>query len=107
MLMINGIKIAESNKEAIASPFKSGGTATIFAKRTKRKVMLHLANGEPFGVVTNGVIGSVHRLENGKLWYSYGWPDRLGQEPDYAAALDMARALEIGRDSKGPIYKAS
>jgi hypothetical protein len=106
MLMINGIKIAESNKEAIASLFKTGGTATIFAKRAKRKIMLYLANGEPFAVVTNGVIGSVHRLESGKLWHSYRWPDRLGQEPDYAASLAMAKALEVGRDSKGPIYKA-
>jgi len=106
MITINGVKLAESNKEAIASLFIAGGTASLFAKRQKRRIVLSYPNGEPFGVVSNGVIGTATRLDNGKVWYSYGWPKELGIEPEYGAVRDMARQLAVSHDATGPIYKA-
>ena len=106
MIVINGIKIAENNKEAINSLFQPGGTATLFAKRQKRHIILSHANGDPFGVVVNNVIGTATKMEDSKVWYSYGWPKELGNEPSYSDSLAMAKALQCGYDKSGPIYKA-
>lgn len=104
MIEINGVKFAESARESIDSLFNPGGTATLRAKRHKRRILLFWPNGEPLGIVQNGLIGTATRQPDGSIWYSYGTPAPLG-ELSFGQMMAAIDSLAVGRDARGRIFK--
>ncbi len=104
MIKLNGLKFAETESEFTESLF-SDQTCVGFAKRSKRKVLLSDHQNKLIGVVnTHGVIGSARKLDNGKVWYSYGTPKLLGDLP-FKNERSEARSVSVGQDQKGLIFK--
>lgn len=105
MITINAYKFAENEKEATDSLFHENGTASGYAKRYKRKIMFYDIQKNPVGVLnTQGVIGSARKLDNGKIWYSYGDPFftvGLTYEQKHAIKYD----LMVRKDTTGFVFK--
>lgn len=105
MIVFNGYKFAETEKEVIDSLFQGGGTLSGKAKRTKRSIKFYDMQGNIFAVINQELVtGSARKLDNGKIWYSY-------MTPYFADNLSMsdkdkeAEKLAVGRDCKGYFFK--
>lgn len=84
MLIINGKKFAETEKEFTESLFCSGGTCHGYAKRNKRSITLtdhqkkEIVKINRFGVFC-GVSTFTDDTGKTKNWYSYCVPDFINQ----------------------------
>jgi len=84
MLILNGKKFAESDKEFIESLFDASGTCVGYAKRNKRSVTLKNIQGEKIGVINgHGVLCAATKLQNGKWWYSLADIPEIGRYESY------------------------
>lgn len=73
MIVLNGKKFAESEKEFINSLHKSGGTCAGYYKPLKRQVKIMNPAKKLIAVVTcYGVLLKASKLEDGKYWYNFG-----------------------------------
>jgi hypothetical protein len=95
MIEFNGRRFAENEREAM----DSHGTVDGIAKRHKRRIDLRNMAGDIEGaILSNGIVAAATLREDGRVWYSYGWPRIAGAElglSDTRAAVE-ALATERG-----------
>ena len=88
MIILNGKKFAENEKEFIDSLFDPSGTCVGYAKRIKKSITILNNNREKVGVIANGVLASATKLESGEYWYSYATPSIVGEYASYMQERD-------------------
>jgi hypothetical protein len=72
MLVLNGTKLAENEKEFIDSLFSIGGTCSGYIKVNKRSISILNQQKEKVGVINrHGVLCCATKLKDGKWWYNF------------------------------------
>jgi hypothetical protein len=98
MLEFNGRRFAENEREVTDSLFDPRGTVSGMAKRHARRIDLFELNGSLVGAITrNGIVATAKRRDDGKTWYSYGWPAIAGEELSLSATRDAIEAIAVRR----------
>ncbi len=96
MLEFNGRKFAESDREAVESLFNPGGTVHGIAKRKARSIDLFELNGRHAGTITGaGIVATATPRDDGRTWYSYGWPAIAGDELGLCDTRDAIEAIAV------------
>ena len=98
MLHFNGKRFAESDREAVESLFTPGGTVDGMAKRKARCIDLMELNGRHAATITrNGIVATATAQEDGRTWFSYGWPAIAGPELGLMATRDAIESIATRR----------
>jgi hypothetical protein len=104
MIIINNVKLAESEAEFKDSLFVKGGTCAGYAKRFKNEIKIFNPQNELVGVLNKyGVLANASlQVINGKsrYWYCFADIDIIGRFPDYMSKADLADNLCIKKEYK-------
>jgi hypothetical protein len=99
MIILNGKKLAESEKEFTESLFSKSGTCVGYAKRNKKSVTIMNAQKEKVGAINrHGVLCSAMKTENSKTgwWYSFEDIDIIGKYESYLQCVEECQqALKV------------
>jgi hypothetical protein len=99
MIILNGKKFAETEKEFTNSLFETGGTCVGYARRTKRTIILEDHNKNRIGVINKwGVLCKASKTEEGKYWYSFGDIDLIGKYDNYMKEVEEPKSYAVCRD---------
>lgn len=104
MIVLNGKKFAENEKEFTGSLFSPDGTCVGYAKRFRRRIYLTDIHKNRIGGVVNNVLFSAHKMDDGKFWYNYETPKILG-EYNFRQETNDVRSLAVCVENGNYIYK--
>ncbi len=84
MMILNGKKLAENEKEFTDSLFEPGGTCVGYAKKNAKSVSILDHNRNKVGCINrHGVLCCATKQDSGGYWYSYADIDILGRYESY------------------------
>jgi hypothetical protein len=93
MITLNYKKFAANGKEMIDSLFTGKSTCVGYYRAHKKSISLFDHQRNKIGIITNNVLGSARKLENGQYWYSYGTPTLIGEYNSFKAYTDEIQAI--------------
>lgn len=92
MIILNGKKFAENNKEAIKTLFDPEGTFVGFYKRNKNSITLYDHQMNRIGGINHdNVLFKTTKQADGTLWHSYATIEQIGPYNSWVQQCEEVR----------------